>query len=329
MTATIFVTTTAVDTGDRPWLTSNHRRMVKAGKSYGGADFALVDAAEAADFILFVDSSDPYLGDVLKSPLYRSNSERSYVYNHTDDATPVVPGIYPDMAGPVRLPSIHLGGFYLRCFENAALLARGVPRHPKYLFSFVGNARNAPAVRRAILKLQHPNVLLLDRSSGLRDDDLDYVETLRDSAFVICPKGLGPTSWRIYETMMASRVPVIVSDRWVPARELDWPSFSLRVRECEVAAIPDICEDHAPRAEEMGQRARAAWERCCATDTAFGWVGRRLHEIRAATPAAFAPPTSVAASELFQRGKVLKYLKLRTKQWLASRIRRPRTALGA
>lgn len=329
MTATIFVTTTAVDTEDRPWLTSNWRRMVKAGQSYRGADFALVDGAEAADFILFVDSSDPYLEDVLKSPLYRCNLDRSYVYNHTDDATPVVPGIYPDMAGPVRLSGIHLGGFYLRCFENAALLERGVPRRPKHLFSFVGNSRNAPTVRRAILNLQHRSALLLDRSSGLRDDDLSYVETLRDSAFVICPKGLGPTSWRFYETMMAGRVPVIVSDRWVPARELDWPSFSLRVRESDVASIPELCEAHAPKAEEMGLEARAAWEKYCAADSAFGWVGRRLHEIRSALSTAFVPPTSVAASELFQRGRVVKYLKWRARRWLTSQIRRPRATLVA
>jgi hypothetical protein len=85
--------------------------------------------------------------------------------------------------------------------------------------------------------------------------------------------------------MMASRVPVIVSDHWVPARELDWPSFSLHVRESDIESIPALCETYASRAEEMGRRAREEWERCCALDTAFGWLGRRLRELRDARAA--------------------------------------------
>src|SRR5262249_4335500 len=67
----IFVTTTAV--------TRNYERMIRAGHAYRGVDFCLVDDPEAADFLLFVESSEPYLLDVCRSPLFRRHHDRSFV----------------------------------------------------------------------------------------------------------------------------------------------------------------------------------------------------------------------------------------------------------
>lgn len=276
----IHVTTTAVASEAKPWARSNARRMLLAGETYAGTDFTLCDRPGEADVVLFVDSSEPYLGDVLRSPLYREYRHRSFVFNHNDGAVPVVPGIYPDLAGPVRRPDLHLGGFYLRCFENELLVERDERWAPDYLFSFVGNSRNAPAVRRRVLALTHVRALLLDSSSKLQDNDPGYVDSLRRSRFVVCPRGLGPTSWRFYETMMASRAPVIVSDAWVPAREIEWERFSLRVAERDIESIPALCEANADRAREMGEIARQQWETHCSLSRAFGWTGRRLLELR-------------------------------------------------
>lgn len=278
---TIYVTTSAVDTAARPWSTANCERLRRAGVVYSGADFRLAEQPERADFILFVDSTERYLGDVYASSLFKRHKGRCYVHNATDNAVPVLPGLYPDVPSPVRCPGTQLGAFYLRCFDNQALLERHPGHEPNWLFSFAGNVANARPVRERIITLKHSRALLLDRSSGLRDDDLDYVTTLRDSAFVVCPKGLGPTSWRFYETMMAARVPVIVSDNWLPAREIRWEDFALQVPEAEIESIPSLCERNSHRAREMGSRAREEWERHCSITQAFGWVGRRLQEIRA------------------------------------------------
>jgi len=62
----VFVTTTAVNTPSRPWMTANYERMVRAGHAYRGVDFRLADDPEDADFILFVESTEPYLGDVCR-----------------------------------------------------------------------------------------------------------------------------------------------------------------------------------------------------------------------------------------------------------------------
>ena len=241
----VFVTTTAVNTPRRPWSTGNYERMLRAAHAYRGTDFRLAEDPEDADFLLFVDSTEPYLGDVWRSHLFHRYHDRSFVHNGNDAAVPVLPGMYPDVIGPVRLPDQQLGAFYLRPFDNQLLVPPpNDAKQPTRLFSFVGNVKNAPEVRGRILALQNPDAVLLNRSSGI---DLDYVEMLRDFDFILCPRGLGPTSWRFYEVMMAARVPVIISDGWVPARDIDWASCSLRVSESDIEFDPQpMCRECRP-----------------------------------------------------------------------------------
>jgi hypothetical protein len=282
--------------------------MVRAGRGYRGIDFRLADNSEDADFILFVDSTEQYLGDVCRSPLFRRYHDRSYAYNANEDPAPILPGMYPDIVGPVRLPDLQLGAFPLRAFDNKALAPPpNDAKLPRLLFSFVGDVKTAPGVRGRVIALQHPDALLLNRSSGVRDDDLDYVQTLRDSHFVLCPRGQGPTSWRFYETMMAARVPVVISDGWVPARDIDWPSCSLRVSENDIASIPSLCAANVGRARELGLRARQEWESNCSLEQAFGWVGRRLRELREARNARTIHPASDLIRHLAFRGQFLRY----------------------
>ena len=305
----IFVTTTAVSTSNEPWRTRDYERMVRAGHAYRSIDFRLADDPEDADFILFVRSMEPYCGDIYRSPLFRRHHERSYVYDSGDGPVPVLHGMYPDVVGPVRLPDLQLGAYYLRPFDSKALALRcNDTKRPTRLFSFVGDVKNAPEVRGRILALQYPDALLLNRP-GLRreDDDLAYVEILRDSYFVLCPRGVGATSWRLYETMMAARVPVIISDGWVPARDIDWPSCSLRVSESDIEFIPSLCAANVGRAQEMGLRARQEWESHCSLERAFGWVGRRLRELREARNGRTFHPASDLMRELVFRRQLLRY----------------------
>src|SRR5262249_40695705 len=136
----IFVTTTAVSTPNEPWLTQDYERMVRAGHAYRGIDFRLADDPEDADFILFVRSMERYCGDIYRAPLFRRHHERSYVYNSGNGPVPVLPGMYPDVIGPVRLPDLQLGANYLRPFDSKALALRcNDTKRPTRLFSFVGD----------------------------------------------------------------------------------------------------------------------------------------------------------------------------------------------
>jgi hypothetical protein len=69
--------------------------------------------------------------------------------------------------------------------------------------------------------------------------------------------------------MMLGRVPVIVSDQWVPPQGPDWSSMSVRVEEGDVDSIPALLEATAAEAQAMGRVARGAWVDWFSEDASF------------------------------------------------------------
>ena len=68
---------------------------------------------------------------------------------------------------------------------------------------------------------------------------------------------------------MLGRVPVIVSDQWVPPEGPNWEGFSVRVGEADVEAIPAILLERESEARAMGAAARAAWLEWFSETTSF------------------------------------------------------------
>jgi hypothetical protein len=60
--------------------------------------------------------------------------------------------------------------------------------------------------------------------------------------------------------MEQGRVPVIISDDWLPNPDIDWGSFSIRIAEKDVPRISEILEPYLPRMVEMEKAARVTWE---------------------------------------------------------------------
>ena len=56
------------------------------------------------------------------------------------------------------------------------------------------------------------------------------------------------------------RVPVILSDRWIPPRGPNWDEFAIQVPERDFARIPRLLEQRESEAVKMGERARREWE---------------------------------------------------------------------
>src|SRR5690606_14285038 len=116
----------------------------------------------------------------------------------------------------------------------------------KYLFSFMGSISSG--LRKKIINLTHSRAYL-DDSSGESfgrhplSSKMQYANLISDSKFVLCPKGFGPSSIRIFETMKAGRVPVIISDQWVGPPGLPWSDFSVFIPESRVDEIPMILEE--------------------------------------------------------------------------------------
>ena len=86
---------------------------------------------------------------------------------------------------------------------------------------------------------------------------------------MLCPSGVSPSTVRLFEVMKTGRVPVIISDEWVPPEGPDWASFSVRVPESELETIPALLERLKGSARGMGEVGRRAWEDWFSDDVAF------------------------------------------------------------
>jgi hypothetical protein len=255
--------------GDRYWDSRadwdlNAMREAAAADRFG-IHSAVEDPGEA-DVVLFVETSTcagPYFESVRANPTYREHRRKCYVYCATDLVLPLVPGVFPSIASQNYLDAWTRAGGYIGIRESEQL--RFAPEsRPSRLFSFVGSSATH-RVRSEVLRLSHPDALIVNTdaapgaSATSAAPDTRYRETVLDSAFVLCPRGGGPLTFRLMETMMMGRAPVIISDAWCAPTGPNWDQFSVRVAERDVQQIPELLADLRSRSTEMGSNARRAW----------------------------------------------------------------------
>jgi hypothetical protein len=232
-----------------------------------------------ADVILFVENCTPiqHAFEVRTHPVYRAHQSRCFLFSRNDLPVAFLPGIYASIPQHWYDPSRVRSGFYLDVFDHDFLPDGDIsPRD--VLYSFVGHRANH-VLREQIFGLQHENQCLIDTSSFWPYGELSsetrtmleeqYVDVARRSRFVLCPRGLGASSIRLFEMMRMGRAPVILSDAWVPPEGPAWDTFSIRVPERDLGRLPALLEARASEAVAMGQRAREAWEQWFGPEAAF------------------------------------------------------------
>ena len=234
------------------------------------------DDPETADLILFVER-EYAVGDQLQGvrdhSIYNNFHKKCFVVNPRYKNAPWIPGVYASIRQPWYDRSCLRSGHYAEVQENACFQDKGPIQGDAYLYSFRGKLGTAP-VRKEMASLAHPRGRIEDtsdqnvtsmmrtkaQSDRLQSYQESYAKLVSQSVFVLCPRGAGPSSLRLFETMLMGRVPVIISDYWVPPEGPDWNAFSIRVPESDVSKIPAILEDRQHDAPEMARRARQAWE---------------------------------------------------------------------
>ena len=209
---------------------------------------------------------------VLRSAFYKRYRKKIVAYSGLDLKYPRIPGIYASATPFWSSVGWVKGGHYVASYIHSHAFdpAR---RARDLLFSFVGSARTSP-VRKKILQLNDPRACMIDSDEGdakrywwqtsverAEQCRANFKDVMERTKFAICPRGVDAASIRLFEAMQAGCVPVIVSDRLVLPEGPDWPSFSIRVRECDIARIPVIVAEHESQFEEMSRRAREAWEK--------------------------------------------------------------------
>jgi hypothetical protein len=220
------------------------------------SSIAVVDNPQHAEVILFAETG--YFGWLNIASLLKYcrkfNDKHVIMLNNTDWPYPVAGGFYPSLTKASK--NAFSWAYFLTSSAERAVDAC----EPRYLYSFVGRACTHKT-RKQILTLDcidNPCIDVDNLPSRFREFDYDitYNEIINDSLFVLCPRGFGASSIRLFETMRAGRVPVIISDDWIPPPIENWDSFSLRVPEKYICDIPEILKRNKCQADLFGKRAK-------------------------------------------------------------------------
>lgn len=186
------------------------------------------------------------------------------------------------------LPPGRMSGFY--CSLNRHLFDHG--RHRTFCYPFIINERIEPfdlsdahydysfvgsltwplrkeildqmatvSALQGILSIYPPIWDFIFDRSGVKEK-IEYANAVRRSRFVLCPRGFGVGSIRLFETMKARRVPIIISDDYVLPTGIEWSSCAVVVRERDIAKIPILIRNASDNWAILASNARCVWERC-------------------------------------------------------------------
>lgn len=299
MASVYLVSSAPPDDPTRPYPYDELGRMREAAERDAVGVHTLASTPETADLILFVENVgtiEHYFSEARRHPLYRRYPEKCFLFSKTDHPMAFLPGVYPSIQKRWHARPRTRSGHFLRTFDADRIDDRhyvgfDVPPERDYLYSFIGSSDTHP-IRKMLFDLQHEAQYLFDTASLWPYAELGeeeqaafeqrYIETIHRSRFVLCPRGRGASSFRLFETMCMGRAPVIISDEWVPPEGPDWASFSVRVPERDVYRIPARLAERQEEAFRMGRKARQAWEEWFALDATFhrivAWCLDILHE---------------------------------------------------
>lgn len=248
----------------------------------------LVDSPEEADIILFVENSryhfDPSFSVLKNNILVKKYGSKVFMYNPHDKPWFVLRGLYACM--PQRRHNRELIAATPYFETTNAFIECDFSIKPRFLFSFMGSLSSP--VRKKIVKLSHPRGCVNDsfgESFGNHgvSSKMQYANLFSESKFVLCPRGFGPSSIRLFEAMRAGRVPVIISDEWVSPGGLPWSEFAVFIPESRVDEIPELLEREEPDWERKAKLARQVWEENFAPDTLFNYSINNLLTLKKTT----------------------------------------------
>ena len=276
-----------------PWLDVPVGAFTKhAGTDRVGVHH-LSDSPEEADIILFTQChmlpDDWRMTRIRHHPLTRAFPEKVLVYNELDRPWCALPGVY------VSMPQRHFVAEHQRPWGYFVDPPAVTDPAPDLLFSFVG--RDTARCRRPLLRLQHADAVVEEvngfrlwepASPGFEERRARFREILARSRFVLCPRGNGMSSVRLYEALSVGAVPVIIADDWTPPPGPAWETLSIRWPEGRIDGLTEMLEARDAEWPHMSQLARRAYEDYFSPAVYFHRVAELCAElVRAGSPSRF------------------------------------------
>lgn len=98
-----------------------------------------------------------------------------------------------------------------------------------------------------------------------------FEETSIRSEYMLCPRGYGPTSYRMYEAFQYGAIPVYISDRfWLPwEKELNWDNLIIKITPQELPNIKQILDDNEEMKDSMLEYAASVYDEYFSLDGVF------------------------------------------------------------
>jgi Exostosin family len=256
-----------------------------------GNEFCIAHQAEQADLILFVDSyTDTRYRFIRHHPLTAQQPHKCFVFSQLDDPIHVLPGVYTNLDRRHHRPGWSNSFCFVDTYKSNPFIAtaRKVCAKRLLLFSFLG--RDSHPVRKKLFacRFDRTDVLIEQTpyNHWARDERAEqfqrrYAEVSASSRFIICPRGAGVSSIRLFEAMELGCVPVIVSDDWVPPSGPRWEDFSIRVSERNLHQLEDIIVEREADWEAMATLASQEWFRWFQEKNFLRQIVHRILNLRA------------------------------------------------
>jgi hypothetical protein len=209
------------------WQLNEENWQGEGGTDHAGSPVLVWDSGD------FPSGVDAGLYCSLPRPLFEPNRHRAFCY----------PIVYNECIEPFRQEEA----------ENLFCFAGGITSGLRgRMVSWMQGTKFKEPV--GLLVQGGPWQQMFDRS-GLPVKK-QYADMIKKSRFVLCPRGNGVGSIRLFEVLKSGRVPVVLSDDFVFPHGVDWASCSLVVRERDYREIPFILENENRRWPEMASAAQ-------------------------------------------------------------------------
>jgi hypothetical protein len=158
-----------------------------------------------------------------------------------------------------------------------------------YFISFLG--RNSHSIREKILKMKfsREDIYISDTTEKLdifmnkgnvSEMQKHYFDILSNSKFSLCPRGIGYSSIRLFESMKLGVAPIIISDNFVLPKGPLWKNFSIFIKEKEISNLETIVEEYESDFIEMGKLAKKAYDYYFADENYFDKLLDSCFEIK-------------------------------------------------